>query len=401
VCIAAALLFAVLFFFIFRSLRIPKDKKARRKRPTLLQRLKSSLSRRRDGRSPLSTIEVQNVSTNAETAVDRHTSVRSVATLPAYSAVPRDGEGVIGREGDREGMDTVVEFPETAEEQEARREDEMESLWRIRQQRREEAAEREERRRRRREARERGDHATLNALRNETVLRTTYRHNNGSAALIADHNSRPRERRVSAVSYGDLGVARHDGSRVRANSNESDIRPLLDGAADMAGPVRPWVSRENFSTHHRTTSATSVLSMSSVDSNERPRIGPDGSDLEVISLQQTQSSNRPQSLSRPLTLQSSQSTTPVDADLGDNRIPLPDPPQYDSMGFEEAPPYEQSMTPSLSPDPPASTPYSQIPQLPTIDRLPSIRISEPSPVDPPPHRPISESTRPTTSTIHE
>lgn len=292
-------------------------------------------------------------------------------------------------------MDTVLEFPESVDEQENRREEEMESLWRIRQQRRTEAAEREERRRRRREARARGDHATLNAIRIESMARTTYQQNNGSNAMIAEHQSRPRERRVSAVSYGDLGVARHDGSRVRANSNESDSRPLLDNAAGdgMAGPARPWMSRESFSTHHRQHSATSF---SSLDSD-----GPDGqgNDFESISLQQTRSRPHSNSLSTSLRRPSTQIQT-VDSDLGESRIPLPDPPQYDTMGFEEAPPYEQieSARPSQSLD---HTRDDTPPQLPAIDRLPSIRITEPSPIDSP-NLPRLGSTRATTApTIHE
>ena len=72
---------------------------------------------------------------------DRNTSVRSVMTLPAYSQAPKETEQVIGREGERAGMDTVVEFPEDPAEEEARREEEMESLYQIRQARRQEVAE--------------------------------------------------------------------------------------------------------------------------------------------------------------------------------------------------------------------------------------------------------------------
>ncbi|KAJ9627137.1 hypothetical protein H2203_003598 [Taxawa tesnikishii (nom. ined.)] len=111
-----------------------------------------------------------------EGGVDRHTSVRSVMTLPSYSATPRAGEGVLGREGERAGMDTVVEFPETNDQEEARREEEMESLYQIRLRRREEAAERDERRRLRREARERGTMQSLQGYaRSPCWLRRTAR----------------------------------------------------------------------------------------------------------------------------------------------------------------------------------------------------------------------------------
>jgi hypothetical protein len=173
-----------------------------------------------------------------EAGVDRNTSVRSVMTLPAYSQAPKESEQVIGREGERGGMDTVVEFPETVDEEEARREDEMESLYQIRLARRREAAERELRRQERREARERGDWDRLEELRLQSRLRANSA-NAGSntdlsaADLLSEHQSRGRDRRVSSVSYADVGHVRHDGSRLRANSQESERGGLLDGAAPM------------------------------------------------------------------------------------------------------------------------------------------------------------------------
>jgi hypothetical protein len=333
-----------------------------------------------------------------EAAVNRHTSIRSIATLPAYSAVPRENEGVLGREGERAGMDTVVEFPETNEEEEGRREAEMASLWNIRQQRRQEAADREDRRRRRREARARGDTDALNALRHETALRVTLERANASNTMVAEHNARPRERRISAVSYGHVGVARHDGSRVRAASIESDSRPLLN---DMS----------NISTHHRMASATSVLSTDSLDA--------DDSDFEVISLQQT--SSRPRSsrvVSRAHSINSSLRRTStsqlpqlprLDSDLGESRIPLPELPHYDAMDFEEpAPPYEEmhSSRPSLSRSNSQLRPSensSPLPlRLPEIVRLPSIRINEASPTESSRQPNFPATTRPTTaSTIDE
>lgn len=274
-------------------------------------------------------------------------------------------------------MDTVLEFPETVAEEEGRREEEMESLWRIRQQRRQEATEREQRRRRRREARARGDIATLNAIRQESMLRTTFHQAGGSSAMIAEHHSRSRERKVSAVNYGDLGVARHDGSRVRANSAESDSRPLLD------------MSRDSFTTHHRMHSNTSL---SSLDSDERPSLARDRSNFETISLQPTHSRAHSRAHSSSLSLtRTSTRLQPLDPDLGDNPIPLPDPPHYDSMGFEEAPPYEGSASamtwesPNIGTSATTTTPPpppSPLQQLPVIPRLPSIRITDSSPIEP-------------------
>lgn len=225
-------------------------------------------------------------------AVDRHTSVRSIMTLPVYSVQPSDSEQILGREGDRGGIDVVLEYPESTNEIEDRREMEMESLYQIRRARRAEAAEREERRRLRREARARGDWAEVERLRMEarTAQERRERELQGedpvgqasSARLIAEHQEeqqrRERQRRVSSVQYAELGVARHDGSRVRASSNASarsdDNRPLLDGAAPMAGDGgserRPTLSTlgDTLSVHHRNRSASSVLSFSSVENDD-------------------------------------------------------------------------------------------------------------------------------------
>jgi hypothetical protein len=92
--------------------------------------------------------------TNAA-GVDRNTSVRSVMTLPPYSYAPRDHERVLAREGERGGMDNVVELPENGDDEERQREEEMESLYQIRLARRVEATDREARRQARREARAR------------------------------------------------------------------------------------------------------------------------------------------------------------------------------------------------------------------------------------------------------
>ena len=129
------------------------------------------------------------VETTAGASVDRHASVRSVMTLPAYSRSVRENEQVLGREGERAGIDVVLEQPETAEEEEQRREEEMQSLYQIRLQRRQEIADRETRRQERRDARARGDTATLERLRQESALRAQGRDLTGAAAMIAEHQS--------------------------------------------------------------------------------------------------------------------------------------------------------------------------------------------------------------------
>ncbi len=311
----------------------------------------------------------------ADVGVDRNTSVRSVMTLPAYAPAPRPTERVIGREGERAGMDVVVEFPETATEEEARREGEMESLYQIRVARRQETANREERRRLRREARDRGDMVTLEELRLESRLRaesaaaagasTT---SLGTASMIAEHTARERERRVSSVSYAELGLARHDGTRLRADSVESDHRPLLDSAASMAGSARgPFFMVPRLT---RDRSASSVLSVSTNasddDNGHTPHTstthGRSGSGSDPIHTPSASFQHTPSAVG--------------DIDVGDVGIPHSDPPRYEYIGFhgdqngaseeEEAPPYESPIR-------------SRAPQLPPLQTLPAIEVTRSTP----------------------
>ena len=335
--------------------------------------------------------------TGAGATVDRHTSVRSVMTLPAYSKSVRENEQVLGREGERDGIDVVLEHPETIDEEEERREDEMESLYQIRLQRRREIAEREQRRRERREARARGDYVTLERLRQESALRAEERDISGAAAMIQEHQSRSRDRRVSSVSYAELGVARHDGTRIRANSSESE-RPLLDSAASIGGgTIRPWSTHDSASirSHLRDRSASSVISVSDNDSeiNIVPPFGRAGSDYEVVSMNQPHSRNTSHNHT-PLVSRSraSSNTGPVrpvvdtSIDVGEAQIPSAEPPSYDSAGFEEAPAYtsptrERNSAPQLRPDPRRMFSDSGAPVLPDIGRLPSIRIADATPIE--------------------
>ncbi|PIB00569.1 hypothetical protein CB0940_02023 [Cercospora beticola] len=368
-----------------------------------------------------------NLSTDVERAqadgagdagVDRHTSVRSVMTLPAYSSSARENEQVLAREGERDGVDVVLELPETEHEEEARREEEMESLFQIRQQRREEVAEREDRRRRRNEARARGDFAEVERIRQEGREAQRLRERAGATAMIAQHQAAmgARERRVSSVSYADLGVARHDGSRIRANSHDSDSRPLLDSAASIHGAsLRPWNTQESrpYSTHHRNRSQVSQTGSnmdvsddeaSIVDLADLPPFGRAGSDFEIVTLNGANHSRNGSLNHTPIGGRSRSSTTntaPVrpsidtsqySGDLGDEPIPHVDPPTYDG-GFEEAPPYtspiddrrpELRISPVSAPSPSAEQTESNTgaPSLPAISRLPSIRIAEATPVEP-------------------
>lgn len=287
--------------------------------------------------------------------VDRNTSVRSIMTLPPYRPTPHPHEQLIAREGERAGVDTVIEFPETADEEELRREQEMDSLYQIRQARRQEIAERNERRRERAEARAAGDWARLEQLRLQSQMRTRARAestgsatsstldqptgivitsrngNTSTSSLIADHHARTasRDRKVSSVSYAELGLARHDGSRIRADSVDSDHCPLLVSAAGMGGGANdhrtPPTSRRSslFQTHtfhhNRAASAETVLT---TDSEFAGEITP-----------QTSSADR--SGSDPAVRTPSVSASGQDSNSEPSPpIPMGQPPEY-----EDAPPY--------------------------------------------------------------
>ncbi|KAF3480861.1 uncharacterized protein GIQ15_06208 [Arthroderma uncinatum] len=299
-----------------------------------------------------------------EAALDRNTSIRSVMTLPSYTITPKASERVIAREGERDGMDVVVEFPETAEEEEQDREEQMESLYQIRLARRREIAEREEARQQRREARERGDWARVEELRRESRaraeanrLQSQSESPNGSsvnvsaATLLAEHQSRGRERRVSSVSYADIGHVRHDGTRLFSSSPDSDSRGLLESAAGMgSSPLGAHI-------HQRTTSASSLLSNTT-----------NNSDAESFG-----TATGPTALAG-------------EADLGMRSIPPP----YDAVGWGDAPPYQPT-----PPNEVASEVFVVVehvdhaPRLPPLSTLPSIAIEVATPTSSAPPTPIS------------
>ena len=326
------------------------------------------------------------VPTSSNADVDRRVSVRSIMTLPPYRYAPNFDERLIAREGERAGVDTVVEYPESEDEIEARREEEMQTLFEIRQARRREAAEREERRQQRREAREQGDWARLRQLEEESRARARARSNAsmltaGSAAtsqtnlnaglqvdsafLIAELASQREagasKRRVSEVSYADLGLARHDGTRIRADSVESDHRPLLDSAASMAGSRN--LSRQSSPGrwagirvgHGRNTSDASALSIMTVDSD----LADGANTPRTTATRSGSDENAPPHLQ--LTPQSA-------IDLAD--IPSIEPPGYEdehaSPTGEEAPPYESPILargeghPGINTLPPSRTERAQV-----------------------------------------
>ncbi|KAI1179057.1 hypothetical protein F4777DRAFT_15938 [Nemania sp. FL0916] len=173
---------------------------------------------------------------SAASTIDRNTSIRSIITLPVYNDTAIEGEQVLGRAGERDGIDVIVEMP-TAEQHEALRNEEMDATYQIRMTRRQQNAEREERQRLTREARERGDTAALHELR----MQRRAENDDTTIQELRDIQTRARvhrERAVSSVSYHNVGMARHDGSRVRANSSESERVGLLAEAASIAVSTR-------------------------------------------------------------------------------------------------------------------------------------------------------------------
>jgi len=315
--------------------------------------------------------------------VNRNTSIRSIMTLPPYRPTPHPHERLIAREGERGGVDTVIEFPETADEEEMRREQEMDSLYQIRQARRNEMAERNQRREERQEAREAQDWARLEQLRLQSQMRARARaESTGSAAsstsslpaatstatnassLLADHQARnsSQDRRVSSVSYADLGLARHDGSRIRADSVESDHRPLLESAASMGGDQRPTTSSQRSSLfhthtfhHNRAPSAESAMTTDSELAGMR-ELTPE-----------TSSGNRTGSDVAVRTPSASGSGQDTSSEISP---PLGEPPRYEVSDFEhgEAPPDYTS---------PVADRGEGIPRLPSVrvdSSLPAIQV---------------------------
>ena len=135
----------------------------------------------------------------------------------------------------------------------------------IRLTRRNEAREREARRQARREARARGDTDALAEIRQQAEAAADM---SVSQTLNAEHQAANRKRRVSGVQYAELGVQYteldaqlHNRTRIRANSSESDNRPLLDSAASISrqsARSRAFSNTNTLGTHYRVGSPTIV-----------------------------------------------------------------------------------------------------------------------------------------------
>ncbi|KOS23351.1 hypothetical protein ESCO_006657 [Escovopsis weberi] len=257
-------------------------------------------------------------------AVDRHASIRSVMTLPAYRQTASNNEQVLGREGERDGIDTIIDLP-TEEEHEALREDEMEAMYQIRLARRQQIEGQQQRRAERRDARQRGDSAALAGLR----ARARAASNSSPIEHLRREMERAkqlRNRAVPIVSYADLGVARHDGTRIRANSNDSERMALLTEAAAAAATATNTDTNTTDgssqlprpSLHTREPSAASVMSVDSDDPAARVRSAPH---------------SRGGSQSAGGGAMAGSSPELVEADVGDEQIP---PPDYEDISLADA-----------------------------------------------------------------
>ncbi len=250
--------------------------------------------------------------------MDRNTSVRSVMTLPPYSVSASNTEQILGREGERDGIDVVVNMA-TEEHSEALRDEEMETLYQIREARRRQIAEREERRAQRAVARQRHDGTALAEI-NE---RTRAANDDTTVDELRQHVSHTQDRRVrsvSSVSYADLGVARHDGSRVDVSTLDAENTGLLSDAASIGR-----ASRDMTPGRHRRD--LSVGSFVSVDSGLPSPAYPGSRSSSRVDVSRTTSAEQGLGSSPEL----------VEADLGDESIP---PPEYEevSLGDDAAAP---------------------------------------------------------------
>ncbi|KAI3396723.1 hypothetical protein diail_11750 [Diaporthe ilicicola] len=300
---------------------------------------------------------------NGQDGVNRNASVRSVMTLPAYRPKAIDTEQVLGREGERDGIDTVVEMP-TAEEDEAMREDEMNALYQIRLARRQQIAEREQRRQERREARERHDHHALTDIRDRARVASQQATTQVEDLRDAHEQIKlSRQRAVSSVSYADVGVVRADGTRLRANSTESERVGLLSDAGSIALSTHDSHTLQ----HRRQPSSQSVLSidtfrstpMSSASRSGSPGLGGHsrtGSRSQLgEELPRTGSAFSQRAGSSPELIDA------AEADIGGSEMPLHSPPGYDDVSLDElTPAHSHQSGPSANPSG-RSSPYNEPP----------------------------------------
>lgn len=219
--------------------------------------------------------------------------------------------------------------------------------------------EREENRRRRREARMRNDAVALEQL----SRRTRDNPDADSAEMVQElrreHEriKETRQRAVSSVSYHEVGLVRADGTRLRANSTESERMGLLNDAASIAPSVRSVSGYGPGSLfHRRDRSASSVISIDTGHSLPGSPALTTGGD-STFSLRSV--TNRSRANSNPTPPRAGSSPEMIDAaeaDLGDVYMPPHSPPGYEDVSLEEITPAHSRESRSG-----AESPYSEPP----------------------------------------
>ncbi|KAI0881349.1 uncharacterized protein GGS22DRAFT_73885 [Annulohypoxylon maeteangense] len=325
--IAAVLVFIILVYCFTRYKLRGGSKRGKYKQTPDVESTDSRSGRRRDGLSASNASGTEGNRNSAVSQIDRNTSIRSIMTLPAYRTKANENEQVIGREGERDGVDVVVECP-TDEDLENMREEEMETLFQIRLARRTQRTEREERHRLTTEARARGDSVALSELRAQRRAA----HEDTTVEELRDTYGQAKDRRqraVSSVSYHELGVAQLNGTRVRAGSHGSEGVGLLSDAASIAVSTRSPSAQS----HRRDRSASSVLSLDS--------------DFPSPGLRSATSTPRPGSNH---TRAGSSPEIITEADLGDSDMP---PPDYEDVSLDDV--RSGATTPMFNEPPPVYT----------------------------------------------
>ena len=172
----------------------------------------------------------------------------------------------------------------------------------------------------------RGDSAALREIRART--RTRAATNTSAIQQLRQDVERIKDnhqRSVSSVSYDQLGIAHHDGTRIRANSNESERMGLLSDAASIAAvSTRSGAHSPRPPPHTRDRSVSSI---GSIDSDfPSPRLGPPSTRSRAGS-----QPNTPR-LSSGAGARAGSSPELVEADLGDEHMP---PPEYEEVSLDD------------------------------------------------------------------
>jgi hypothetical protein len=221
----------------------------------------------------------------------------------------------------------------------------MSTLYQVRLARSRQNEEHTEYRQLRREARQRDGTSEAEGLRRQAreAREASQRHAQEVEELRREHEriKNTRQRAVSSVSYDGLGVARADGTRIRANSIESERMGLLSDAASIAPSARSVSGGGPSFLHQRVASVGSVISL---DDERSPPATPnpniDGSSYSIASLGRARSRSRGNSAGHttPRAGSSPEMIYAEEADIGEADMPLHPPPGYEDVNVDELSP---------------------------------------------------------------